>query len=191
MCGSRRGSRSPRNLDLPAYWAPRGLSTRDCSTHRGLPSRSHRMSGVTPPPHPPESWPTFEAEYWAIVIVFVALLSVFALVVVPIPSPFSGTLSTNYCPSCSGGESQYPSSVVLGVPSNSPVILTWHVSGSADPVELSVYTGANQCIQSGTSGVCSLHSWRGQSILVEVADLNLTEGPILVSYSGSVTAPLL
>jgi len=51
---------------------------------------------MTLPPHPPESWPTFEAEYWAIVIVFVALLAVFALVVVPIPAPFSGTLSTNY-----------------------------------------------------------------------------------------------
>ncbi len=148
---------------------------------------------MLPPTPPRESWPTFEAEYWAIVVVFLALLVVLALVIVPIPTPISGTLSTNYCPSCTGGEwqSQYPSTAVVGVPSNSPMILSWHVSAGADPVELSVYTGANQCIQTGTSGVCSLHSWRGSSILVEVTDLNVTEGPIPVSYSGSVTAPLL
>ncbi len=127
-----------------------------------------------------------------VLMVLVALLTlaVLALFAVPVAHPFSGTVSTSYCSSC--GSPYYVGSVMQAFPTEVSVTLNWQ-SNSSSGVSFTVFPSsstADVCDQSGASGVCSFTA-SAATYTIFVEDLEESQGVLMISYSGSYSAPYI
>jgi hypothetical protein len=144
------------------------------------------------PTQPPRR-PVSRAKLGAIIgILAVILIVVVALFVIPFSHGFSGIVSTSYCSGC--GPSYYVGSGSQTFPTGSAVTLSWQCTStcvvSFSVFSLSAPLSGDVCDQTSIGGSCSFTASAG-TYTIFVEDTEESQGVLIVSYSGSYTAPVL
>lgn len=133
------------------------------------------------------------AKLWAIIAVLVLVIAVLLyLYVIPTSHSISGDVSTSDCTTCTPPD--WSGAQQLSVPSGSSVSFNWQTSSEFDLVTFDVWNAAQDtgfvCDSTGTSGSCSFTASSG-AYTIFVEDSSNSEGGVLVTYSGSYSAPYL